>query len=119
MGFIYIMIALFVLLLMFIFTKKNKELAWLSGIPLFILFICVVLLPTMKVETNAFVDKYEMYKCINTHTDYEPMVRYKIMKDIIDINNHIEYNRELSENAMFSVFASEKIANLELIELEN
>lgn len=118
MGFFYILIGLFVLCFLFIFTKDNKEWAWLSVIPLLIMFFAGLIVLIEPTDDDIFIEKYELYKSIDIDNHQDPKVRYKIAKEIISINESINYNKELLDNEFFSVFASEDIAELELIELK-
>lgn len=117
MGFFYILIGLFVLCFLFIFTKNNKDLAWLSVIPLLIMFFAGLIVLVAPTDDDIFIEKYELYKSIDIDNHQEPKVRYNITKEIISINESINYNKELLDNKFFSVFASDDIAELELIEL--
>lgn len=118
MGFFYILIGLFVLCLLFIFTKNNKEFAWLSVIPLLIVFFAGLIALCLPADNDTFIEKYELYKSIDIDNHQDPKVRYTITKEIISINESINYNKGLIENKFFSVFASEDIAELELIEVK-
>lgn len=118
MGFFYILIGIAVFFLLFCFTKSNKEIAWIAAIPIAILFFSGVCLLTLSEDSKAFIEKYNFYKTINSNNYEDPMVKYKMTKEIISINEHIIRQRELKNNKFFYVFAEDGVGELELIEIK-
>lgn len=118
MGFFYILIGIAVFFLLFCFTKNNKEIAWIAAIPIIILFFSGICLLTLPEDSKAFIEKYNFYKSINSNNYEDPMVKYKMTKDIISINEHILGQRDLKNDKFFSIFTEEGVAELELIEIK-
>lgn len=116
MGFYYIFIALTFICLLFLFTKNNKEYAFLSFIPFFVLFFSIVI--NYSDDGSDIVKKYNIYKDIDIATYEDAETKVNIAKEIININETIEYERSLVDNWFLSDFVNEKVADLEYIELK-